>query len=54
MDDMITVFLFLTFAASVLILVLLIRGLLNEAGDRDLLVDAVLQELEERRRKNGK
>ncbi len=51
---MITVFLFLTFAASVLILVLLIRGLLNETDDRDLLVELVLKELEERRAQNGK
>lgn len=39
------------FAASVLVCVLLTKGLIDTAGSRDLLVGQVLRELEERREK---
>lgn len=39
------------FSLSVLVCVLLTKGLIDTAGDRDLLVEQVLRELEERREK---
>lgn len=39
------------FSLSVLVCVLLTKGLIDTAGSRDLLVEQVLRELEERREK---
>ena len=42
---------FVIFSLSVLICVLLTKGLIDTAGSRDLLVEQVLRELEEKREK---